>query len=71
MPLNDSDVDALAQQFTNSTYADDTYAGWPLDRRLEGFLRHQGLLAVAEDGDAFGLVLDRAMACISALSRRV
>lgn len=66
--LTDSDVDALAWQFTNSAYADNVYADWPLDRRLEGFLRHRGLFSIAEDGDAFGLLLDRVMACIGALS---
>lgn len=35
LPLKDSDVDGLACQFTASAYADDTYADWPLDRRLE------------------------------------
>lgn len=69
--LTDSDVDALAWQFTNSAYAGDTYAAWPLDRRLEGFLRHRGLLSIAEDGDAFGYVLDRVMACIGASSNGV
>jgi len=71
LPLTDSDVDGLAWQFTDSTYADDTYADWPLDRRLEGFLRQRGLFGIAEDGDAFGLVLERVMVCISALSRSV
>ncbi|WP_406815402.1 hypothetical protein [Mycobacterium sp. M23085] len=67
----DSDVDALAWQFTNSAYADDTYADWPLDRRLEGFLHHRGLSSIAEDGDAFHFVLDRVMACIGVSSDRV
>lgn len=69
--LTDSEVDALAWQFTNSAYADDTYADWPLDRRLEGFLRHRGLFSIAEDGDAFDFVLDRVMTCISASADRV
>jgi hypothetical protein len=69
--LTDSDVDALAWQFMNSTYADDTYAGWPLDRRLEGFLRHRELSRIAEDGDAYRLVLDRVMAYIGLASRPV
>lgn len=69
MVLTDFDVDELAWQFTDSSYADDAYAGWSLDRRLEGFLRYRGLSGIAEDGDAFGVVLDRVMACISTLSR--
>lgn len=68
MSLSDFEVDGLAWRFTDSAYAEDAYADWPLDRRLEGFLRHSGLSGIAEDGDAFGLLLDRVMACISALS---
>jgi hypothetical protein len=62
--LTDSDVDALAWQFRHSNYADDTYADWPLDRRLDGFLRRQGLGRLAEDGDAYNLILNRVMAYI-------
>ncbi len=61
-PLStDSDVDALAWQFLTSAYADKTYADWPLDQRLDGFLRRRGLFHIAEDGDAYVLVLDRVM----------
>jgi hypothetical protein len=63
--LNDTDVDALASQFMNSAYADDTYSDWPLDRRLDGFLSRRGLSRIAEDGDACDLVLNRVMAYIS------
>ena len=62
--LKDSDLDSLAWQFLKSSYADNTYADWPLDRRLDGFLRHRGLVRLAENGDAYDLVLDRVMACI-------
>lgn len=67
--LTDSDVDAVAFQFLHSTYADDIYADWPLDQRLDGFLRHLGLARVAEDGDAYDLILNRVMAYIGALRR--
>jgi hypothetical protein len=67
--LTDSDVDALAWQFLNSAYADDTYADWPLDRRLDGFLRRRGLVRLAEDGDAYDLILNRVMAYIGVTSR--
>jgi hypothetical protein len=68
--LTDSDVDALAWQFLNSTYADDTYADWPLDRRFDGFLRRQGLDRLAEDGDAYDLILNRVMAYIGVRSKQ-
>jgi hypothetical protein len=69
--VTDFAVDALAWQFLNSAYADDTYADWPLDRRLDGFLRRRGLFRIAEDGDAYDLVLNRVMACIGAVSHPV
>jgi hypothetical protein len=67
--LTDSDVDALAWRFLNSDYADDTYADWPLDRRLDGFLRRGGLVRIVDDGDAYDLVLTRVMTYIGAVSR--
>jgi hypothetical protein len=69
--LTDSDIDALAWQFLNSAYADDTYADWPLDRRLDGFLRRRGLSRIAADGDAYDLVLSRVMAYIGGVSRPI
>ena len=67
--LTDSDVDALAWQFLHSPYADQTYADWPLDRRLDGFLRREGLARLVEDGDTYDLILDRVMAYIAARAR--
>jgi len=70
--LTDSDIDALACQFLNSAYADNnTYADWPLDRRLDGFLRRRGLVRLVDDGDAYDLVLNRVMAHIGAVFRTV
>ncbi|MGV7828385.1 hypothetical protein PJM51_20400 [Mycobacterium kansasii] len=69
--LTDSDLDALAVQFLNSPYADrNKYSEWPLDRRIEGFLLRRGLVRLAEDGDAYGLILDRVMAYLGAAHRR-
>ena len=59
--FSNSDLDVLASQFLDSAYADKTYADWPLDRRLDGFLVRRGLVDIAEDGDACYLVLDRVM----------
>jgi len=66
--LTDADVDTLARQFLNSDYADDTYADWPLDRRLDGFLRRRELGRLAQDGDAYDLILNRVMAYMSVRS---
>jgi hypothetical protein len=68
--LIDPDVDALAWEFLNSQYANDVYAIWPLERRLDGFLRRLGLARVADDGDMYDIILDRVMAYMSVLPRR-
>src|SRR3954465_13221651 len=62
--FTDAYLEALARQFFMSPYADDIYADWPLDRRLDGFLRRQGLDRIVENGDAYDLVFDRVMAQI-------
>jgi hypothetical protein len=67
--LTDAYVDALAFEFLNSRFADDTYADWSLDRRLDGFLRQRKLVRLIEDGDAYELILDRVMCYIGALRR--
>ena len=64
--LTDAYHEALACQFFTSPYADGIYADWPLDRRLDGFLRREGLDRIVENGDAYDLVLDRVMAHIGA-----
>jgi hypothetical protein len=66
--LTDAGADALAWQFMNSPYAGETYADWSLDRRLDVFLSRCGLPDIAEDGDAYDLVLNRVMACIGVVN---
>ncbi|HTX93947.1 MAG TPA: hypothetical protein VME67_03370 [Mycobacterium sp.] len=66
----DAAVDALAVQFLHPPYAGDTYADWSLDRCLDGFLRHRGLLRLLEAGDAYGLILGRVMSYIGVLHRQ-
>jgi len=67
--LTNSDIDVIACQFLRSAYADKTYIDWTLDRRLEGFLRRGGFDRLAEDGDAYDLLLDRVMAHIGQARR--
>jgi hypothetical protein len=69
--LTDSDIDALAWQFVNSDYAEQTYAEWPLDRRLDGFLRHRGLTRIAEDGDVYDRIVNRVMATLVRSAARI
>ncbi len=68
--LTDADVDEVAYDFLHSPYAGHTYVDWCLDRRLEGFLRHRGLVRLVEDGDAYNLILNSVMAYMGELRRR-
>jgi hypothetical protein len=63
--VTDSDIDAFALQFLNSGYVDDMYANWPLERRLDRFLRQHGLSHLADNGDICKTILDRVMTSIS------
>jgi hypothetical protein len=67
---SDGDVDALARQFLHSEYAGDEYAGWPLHRRLDGFLRRRGQGRLADSGDICDSIVDRIMTYISTALRQ-
>lgn len=58
--LTDSEIDRLAGEFRRSSYY--TFANWPLDRRLVGFLHDQGLRRAANDGDIARRLAERVMA---------
>jgi hypothetical protein len=59
--LLDSDVDVLAWQFLDSPYVGTAYGNWPIDRRIEGFLRHRGLARIADHGDTMAVLVRRVM----------
>jgi hypothetical protein len=63
--VTDSEVYALTWAFVNSGYRGDEYANWPIERRLEGFLRRRGLSRHADNGDICNIILDRIMTHIS------
>jgi hypothetical protein len=60
----DTELDALAWGFLGSTYASTRFVEWPIDRRLNAYLRHQGLGNIADDGTRCAALLDRVMANI-------
>jgi len=62
----DTELDAMAWGFLSSTYASKRFVEWPIDRRLNAYLRHQGLSSVADDGTRCAALLDRVMANIAA-----
>jgi len=62
--------DELSWKFLNSEFARGAYANWPIDRRLDAYLRHHNLLDVLNDGTAYGRLLDSVMANIGPAHRR-
>lgn len=63
-------MDAIAWEFLESEFAGPMHVGWPIDRRLEVFLLHRGLNAVADDGSASRALLEHVMANIRPALRR-
>ena len=40
------DLDAIALRFLGSEFAEPVYADWPIERRLDAYLRHNRLIDV-------------------------
>lgn len=56
------ELDAIAWEFLGSPYAGRNYWDWPLERRLDAYLRHQDREDILNSGADYGTVLDRVMA---------
>lgn len=62
--MTSSHLDAIAWEFLASKFAGQTYAGWPIDRRLNAYLLHHGPAALLTDGSTYDDLLDRVMSNI-------
>lgn len=67
---DESELDGIAWQFLKSEFTDRIYADWPIYQRLDAYLHHHGLGALANDGTAYDALLQRVLANI-ARARRV
>ena len=56
------EIDSLAWQFLCSPYTGRQYWDWPLERRVDAYLRHQERTDVIRDGAAYSSLIDRVMA---------
>lgn len=66
---SDIDVDTVAWHFLCSRYTGRDYWDWPLERRIEAYLRHIGHAELLRDGAAYSTLIDRVMANIARARR--
>lgn len=64
-----TDIDAIAWQFLCSRYTGRDYWDWPLERRIEAYLRHIGHAELLRNGAGYGALIDRVMANIARARR--
>jgi hypothetical protein len=57
-------LDTIAWNFLGSEFTRQIYANWPIDRRVDAYLRRQGLIDIVNDGGAYDALLERVMANI-------
>ena len=62
-------LDAIAWKFLGSEFTGKIYADWPIDRRVDAFLRRHGLIDIVNDGGAYNALLERVMANIGRARR--
>lgn len=55
-------IDAIAWQFLCSAYTGRDYWDWPLERRIDAYLRHHSRPDILNNGAAYSAMLDRVMA---------
>lgn len=63
------DIDTIAWQFLGSPYSGRDYWGWPLERRIEAYLRNIGHAELLRNGAAYGALIERVMANIARARR--
>jgi hypothetical protein len=64
-----AELDAIAWEFLGSEFTGPSYIDWPLDRRIDAYLLHAGLVDVANDGSAYNALVERIMANIGPARR--
>jgi hypothetical protein len=62
-------LDAIAWKFLVSEFTGKIYADWPIDRRVDAYLRHNGLIDVVNDAGAYNALLECIMANIGRARR--
>lgn len=68
--LTAHELETVAWQFLRSDFASPIYADWPLDRRLDAYLLHNGPADVRDDGTAYLDLLEHVMRNIGPALRK-
>jgi len=64
LEISRQELDATAWRFLGSEFTAQIYANWPIDRRVDAYLQHHGLVDFVNDGAAYSALLERVMANI-------
>ena len=51
--MTKQELDAIAWRFLGSEFTAQSYANWPIDRRVDAYLLHHGLVEFVNDGAAY------------------
>jgi hypothetical protein len=60
--LTRHELDKIAWKFLRSKFTGQMYANWPIDRRVDAYLLHHGLMNVMNDGTVYDALLESVMA---------
>ena len=63
------ELDKIAWKFLGSKFTGRTYADWPVDRRVDAYLLHHGLINVMNDGTVYNALLDSVMSNVGSALR--
>ena len=63
-------LDTTAWRFLRSEFTEERYAGWPIERRLDAFLLHDGPREILADGSAYDALLRQVMDKVGEAVRR-
>lgn len=66
---SDINIDTIAWQFLCSHYTRREYWDWPLEQRIDAYLRHIDHADLLRDGVAYDMLLERVMANIARARR--
>lgn len=64
------ELDTIAWAFLRSEFTEAAYRSWPIDRRLDAFLLHRGLTALADDGATCSALLERVLSNLGPARRQ-